>query len=164
MDYFKLTDGNVRGLDNGNAAPEGAVPLTAEQFSAIAATQVLTLAEVKTAKISELTGDCREAIISGFSSSALGQSFLYPSDPTTQSNQSMIANAPSGGDLWCSSSTTALTPHTQAQAQQVCGDFVRWLNACQAQLTSLIAQVTAVVESSPTAAEDVRGISWISPK
>ena len=157
MEYFQLANGDAAGFDNPADAPAGATPITAEQFAAIATTPALTLAQAQAAQVATLTADCRASILSGFTSSALGATYTYPSDQITQGNQGMVANSPVGGGLWCSASATGLTGHTQAQAQQVCADFVKWLNACQQRLVTLNAQVNAA-----TTVAGVQAVSWAS--
>ena len=159
MEFYKLPNGEVAGFDDPSTAPAGSIQITAEQFATASTTRVLTLLQLQTEQTATLTACCQMAIESGFTSSALGSACTYPSDQTTQLNQNMAANSPSGGGLWCSASTTTLTAHTQAQAQQVCADFVKWLNACQTQLASLLAQVNA---PSATIAS-VSAVSWTNP-
>lgn len=158
MNYYQLQNGEVVGLDEGAPVPAGATQINAEQFSHYMTTSVLTVAQALVAATTTLTADCRAAITSGFSSSALGAPYTYPSDVTSQSNQSAVANSQTGGGLWCSASVTALSTHTQEQALQVCSDFVKWLNACQTKLATLL----ATVDASSTVAS-VQALEWSNP-
>ena len=45
-----------------------------------------TLEEIKTSKISEINGKCKQEIVSGFASSALGSEYIYQSEPVDQIN------------------------------------------------------------------------------
>ena len=118
-----------------------------------------TLAQAQTSQIALLRASCQSAITGGFTSSALGSAYNYPSDPTSQSNLNTVAGSPSGGSLWCESGGVwSLKAHTQAQAQAVLASFVAWLNACQSQLVTLSAEVTAA-----TTVAAVQAISWTAP-
>ena len=84
---------------------------------------------------------CQSAITGGFSSSALGSAYSYPSDPITQANINSAAGNPNGGSLWCESGGVwALKAHTQSQAQTVLTALMAWVNACQGKLDTLIAE------------------------
>ncbi len=118
-----------------------------------------TLAEVQTAQIALLRSACQSAITGGFTSSALGSAYSYPSDPLSQANMNTIAGSPSGGSLWCESGGVwTLKAHTQAQAQAVLAAFVAWLNACQSQLATLTGEVNAA-----TTVSGVQAIIWVNP-
>jgi hypothetical protein len=159
MNYYQLQNGEVVGVDEGIPVPAGATQIAAEQFSQYMTTQVLTAAQAIDAATATLTAACRAAITSGFSSSALGASYTYPSDVTSQSNQSAVANSPTGGGLWCSASKTALSTHTQEQASQVCSDFVKWLNACQTKLATLL----ATVDDASSTVASIQALVWSNP-
>jgi hypothetical protein len=159
MDFYKLSNGEIAGYDDSALVPADAVAITAEQFSAIATDSVLTLAAAQGDQIATLQEECAAAIVSGFSSTALGTVYQYPSTLTDQQNQNTVANCASGGQLWCSNgSTWGLTAHTQPEAQAVVASFAAWLNACQSQLVALVAKV-----SSATTNENVDAIVWESP-
>ncbi|MBU9252461.1 hypothetical protein [Burkholderia multivorans] len=117
------------------------------------------LAAAQDTQIAALRSACASAIMSGFSSNALGEIHNYPSALTDQINQSAIAQCAAGGFLWCATGATwALVPHTQTQAQEVVASFVTWLNDCQQQLASLIERVNAA-DSVDAAGE----ITWTDP-
>ena len=118
-----------------------------------------TLAQAQTAQITLLRSSCQSAITGGFTSSALGSAYSYPSDPTSQSNLNTIAGSPSGGSLWCEAGGVwAMKPHTQAQAQAVLASFVAWLNSCQTQLATLTGEV-----QGDTTVSAVQAIMWTAP-
>ena len=118
-----------------------------------------TLAESQSSQIAALRTACANAITGGFSSSALGSLYNYPSDPLSQSNMNTVAGSPSGGSLWCESGGVwAMKAHTQAQAQAVLASFVAWLNACQTQLATLTGEVNAA-----TTVSAVQAVVWVNP-
>ena len=118
-----------------------------------------TLGQAQAAQIALLRTACQSAITGGFTSSALGSVYGYPSDPTSQSNLNTVAGSPSGGSPWCESGGVwAMKPHTQSQAQAVLASFVAWLNACQAQLATLTGEVQAA-----TTVSAVQAITWAVP-
>ena len=142
----------------------GAGPFIAEWHSAqpeptAAQLDGAALAVAQSAQIAALRTACANAITGGFSSSALGSAYSYPSDPISQANMNTIAGSPSGGSLWCESGGVwSLKPHTQAQAQAVLASFVSWLNACQSQLVTLTGEVQGA-----TTVSAVQLITWTNP-
>ena len=115
--------------------------------------------KAQTSQIALLRTACQSAITGGFTSSALGSAYNYPSDPTSQSNLNTVAGSPSGGSLWCESGGVwAMKAHTQSQAQAVLTSFVAWLNSCQSQLATLTAEVNAA-----TTVSAVQAITWTAP-
>ncbi|WP_232464353.1 hypothetical protein [Burkholderia ubonensis] len=117
------------------------------------------LATAQAAQIAMLTQACSSAITSGFSSSALGSAYTYPSTLTDQTNQSTVANCSSGGVLWCATGGAwSFKQHTQAQAQTVIENFTMWLNKCQQQLVTLKSQVSAAETIAV-----VQAIMWTNP-
>ena len=118
-----------------------------------------SLAQAQSSQITLLRSACQSAITGGFTSSALGSAYNYPSDPTSQSNLNTVAGSPSGGSLWCESGGVwAMKAHTQAQAQAVLASFVAWLNSCQTQLATLTGEVNAA-----TTVSAVQAITWTAP-
>ena len=118
-----------------------------------------TLAQAQSSQIALLRSGCQAAITGGFTSSALGSAYNYPSDPTTQANINSAAGNSSGGSLWCESGGVwAMKPHTQSQAQAVLAAFVAWLNSCQSQLATLTGEVQAA-----TTVSAVQAITWAVP-
>lgn len=118
------------------------------------------LVQAQEAQIARLSQACANAIVSGFTSDALGSPYVYPSATTDQINQSTVAQSPSGGLLWCAASGAwTFKQHTQAQAQAVVSSFTAWLNKCQQQLVTLTGQVAAA-----TSVSAVQAISWANPQ
>ncbi|MEM5400866.1 hypothetical protein [Paraburkholderia unamae] len=134
-------------------------PGNADYQAYLASGEVATAVPVsyyQTQQAAQLTQECNAAITGGFTSTALGPSYSYPSDPNSQGNQGCAAASPNGGMLWCAlGGNWALVQHTQAQAQQVCSSFMTYLNNCQAKLVALKAQVAAA-----TTQVDVQSVSW----
>ncbi|KUZ78312.1 hypothetical protein [Burkholderia ubonensis] len=117
------------------------------------------LAAAQAVQATSLYQLCANAIASGFTSSALGSAYSYPSTITDQTNQNSVANCSSGGLLWCASGGVwAFKAHTQAQAQAVVAAFAAWLNKCQSQLVTLTGQVNAA-----TSVSAVQAIAWANP-
>ncbi|RKP50503.1 hypothetical protein [Trinickia fusca] len=117
------------------------------------------LATAQSTQTVELTQACANAIISGFTSNALGSAYIYPSTVTDQANQNTVADCPSGGLLWCESNGAwAFRQHTQAQAQAVVTSFASWLNHCQSQLIALTTKV-----NTATSVDAVEAIAWVNP-
>lgn len=117
------------------------------------------LAAAQDSQNATLRSACAAAIMSGFSSNALGEVHGYPSALTDQINQNAIAQCASGGLLWCATGATwALVPHTQAQAQAVIASFAVWLNKCQQQLATLSDQINAA-----SSVDAVAAITWTDP-
>ncbi|WP_342705026.1 hypothetical protein OHZ10_28030 [Burkholderia arboris] len=124
------------------------VPSSAEQLTTAQASQVAVL-----------DAACAKAIVSGFSSDAVGSPYDYPSSITDQTNQNTIAQCSSGGLLWCASKGTwTFKHHTQPQAMAVVSSFVVWLNKCQNQRMALSDQVSAA-----TSVSAVQSVLWTDP-
>lgn len=159
--YF-LSDEDVAngGMD---MIPRDCTAITDAQAEAIQ-NPPLTLAQAQVAQLATLTQDCQNAIMAGFTSSALGTAYSYPSALQDQTNQNTVAQSPSGGLLWCETGGTwSMNAHTQAQAQEVVASFANWLNTCQQQRVALAEQVTAITPSTPNAVAAVQAIAWTNP-
>jgi len=102
-----------------------------------------------------LTQACASAIVSGFSSSALGSEYQYPSDVNTQSN--IDRASASGGYLWCAPASNAwgLVSHTQSQAAQVRTDLWSYIQTQQSKLATLRQQIAAA-----TTVSAVQAVTW----
>ncbi len=121
-----------------------------------------SLAQAQSSQIALLRSACQSAITGGFTSSALGSAYNYPSDSNTQANINSAAGNPSGGEIRCTLTPTALSwplvAHTQAQAQTVLTALMAWVNGCQNKLDTLIAQVNAA-----TTVAAVQAVVWVNP-
>ncbi|HEF4743291.1 TPA: hypothetical protein SAO08_003143 [Burkholderia multivorans] len=122
-------------------------------------TSAQLLSSAQTARNAVLNAACSAAIMSGFSSNSLGQTYNYPSTLTDQTNQNTVAQCASGGPLWCETAGSwSFKQHTQSQAQAVVASFSAWLNKCQQQLVDLMNQVNAA-----TSVSAVESITWTNP-
>ena len=168
MFYALMIDNNGNGIgshayqEEPSSYPSNEISCTLAQAQSPMAYQVVngqiveSLSYAKTSQIALLRTACQSAITGGFTSSALGSAYNYPSDPTSQSNLNTVAGSPSGGSLWCESGGVwAMKAHTQSQAQAVLTSFVAWLNSCQSQLATLTAEVNAA-----TTVSAVQLIAW----
>jgi hypothetical protein len=136
------------------------LPYTVANGALLAPGASALLAQAQDVQASALSLACSRSIVGGFTSSALGSAYSYPSNANDQANQVTIAASASGGLLWCANSggTWALVQHTQAQAQAVQASFSAWLNACQQQLVALSNQVA---NASTVAA--AQSVAWVAP-
>jgi len=124
------------------------------------AAQLLASAQATQSAI--LRGSCSSAIMDGFSSSALGSTYTYPSATTDQRNLSDAAiaaalNSSGTSDLWCAdaSNNWAFVTHTAGQVQQVHAAWLTFRQAQQAKLVTLVADVNAA-----TSVGAVQGIQF----
>lgn len=87
---------------------------------------------------------CRARIIGGFSSSATGSLLFYASTDIDQRNIAQRAQS-DGGLVACKNAAGVWSrlDHTQAQAQAVLRDFVKFCDGLRAELTELEAQIDA---------------------
>jgi hypothetical protein len=110
---------------------------------------------------------CAAAIVSGFTSSALGSAYTYPSKVTDQQNlaASVLASILPGvttgwtTPFWCADSTGmwSWVNHTAAQIQQVGADSKTAILGYQSQNAQLQAQLVA---ANITTVDQVAAIVW----
>lgn len=119
------------------------------------------LATAQAGQISVLSQSCRTAILSGFTSSALGYTSTYPSNTDDQRNlsdamsASLAPNPPAAWTtpLWCEANGGwKLMAHTAAQVQQVHCDWIAFRIAQQNKLIALTGQVNAAETPAAAAA------------
>jgi hypothetical protein len=113
-----------------------------------------------------LSAACQDAIVAGFTSSALGAAYIYPAKPTDQQNlnASVVASilpGVAGGwstPFWCADSTGvwAYEMHTAAQIQKVGVDGKAAILACLTKNQQLASQVAAA-----TTIAAVQSIVWV---
>jgi len=125
----------------------------------------VSLASAQATQIAALSASCASAIIAGFTSSALGSVYTYPSKIVDQQNlaasvlASMIPNLPTTWTtpFWCANSegVWARVPHTVDQIQQAGIDGKAAVEGYQAQNDSLAQQVSAA-----TTIAEVQAIVW----
>ncbi|CAN7475494.1 DUF4376 domain-containing protein [Rhizobium leguminosarum] len=123
------------------------------------------LAAMKASRIAVLTAACAAAIVSGYSSSALGSEHQYPSKQTDQINMMgsvtdslLPGQAPDWTTpFWCAdeSGAWAFRPHTATEIQGAGADGKAHILECQTRLGQLAAQVMAAAS-----AEAVAAIVW----
>jgi hypothetical protein len=126
------------------------------------------LAAAQAAQVATLSLACQNSILSGFTSSALGSAYTYPSKATDQQNlassvlASLMPNIATDWvtPFWCedSTSTWAFVNHTAAQIQQVGEDAKTAILANMAQNATLATQVAAA-----TTVAAVQAIVWVAP-
>lgn len=124
-----------------------------------------TFAQAQAAQEAGITAACDAAMLTGFSSSALGSAHSYGSLATDQSNltAAAAASAVSGlsstwtASLWCadSSGSWSFVAHSAAQIQQVLTDWIAARTALQTKLATLKEQIAAA-----TTLAAVTAITW----
>lgn len=130
---------------------------------------------VQAQQAAAVSSACSQAITGGFTSSALGAAYTYPSAVNDQQNlASSILDSILPGNandpayttpFWCcdSSGVWAWTPHTAVQIQQVGKDMKAAILDCQAKNAQLQAQIKAVSMNGQTEAQaiaQVKAIIW----
>lgn len=118
--------------------------------------------ELQTVLISQA---CQAAIVTGFTSSALGTEHTYPAKPIDQQNlsASVLASLMPGvaadyrTPFWCADSTGewAYEPHTAAQIQQVGTDGKEAILVCLTKNQELAAKIEAA-----STVDNVLSITW----
>lgn len=123
------------------------------------------LETVKAARIAALSVACRNQILAGFTSSALGEPHAYPSGETDQRNMiasvtaSLLPGLPEEWTtpFWCADSAGewSMRAHSAGQIQQAGADGKAAIVAAQLHLASLAAAVAGA-----TSADAVEAIAW----
>jgi hypothetical protein len=126
------------------------------------------LASAKALQNSVLSASCSRAIYAGFTSSALGAKYIYPSDDKSQFNlsasvtDSLLPNLQANWTtpFMCadSSGVWAMRPHTAAQIQQAGSDGKAFVLKNLQQNAALVAEVAAA-----TTVAAVQAIVWTNP-
>ena len=136
-------------------------PTAAEQLAAAQQTQIETI-----------SAGCAATIVSGFTSSALGAAYTYPSKEGGENRDQTNLIGAYGNSLnpanastwttkfWCcdASGSWAFRAHTAAQIQQVFSDGAARKIACIEQNAALSAQVMAAADVA-----SVQAIVWVAP-
>ncbi len=120
---------------------------------------VPTLADLQANQVGIIAMACASAIVGGFTSSALGAPYTYPSNQTDQANMnanvvsSLLPNLPANwtteqvcgdsGGVW------QYRAHTAAQIQQVGSDGKAAILACLQKNDSLRSQIKAITDPNP---------------
>lgn len=125
------------------------------------------VAQARAAQLTVIAAASTAAQTSGFTSSALGFEYSYPSGLSDQANltavitASLIPGQPSGTTylFWCTDPTgkAGFVAHTAAQIQQVGLDAMSAIIAAKQKQQTLAQQI-----STATAIDDVQTITWAS--
>jgi hypothetical protein len=136
-----------------------------ELVAPAAPTAAEQLATAQVAQTALISAACANAIGSGFTSSALGSAYSYPSKSTDQQNlassvlSSLMPNlaATWTTPFWCADSTGAwaFRNHTAAQIQQVGQDGKTAILACMTKNQALAEEIAAA-----TSIAAVQAIVW----
>lgn len=109
-------------------------------------------------QITTITQSCADAIIAGFTSSALGTVHTYPSQPNDQTNLiSAVASGLPNVPFWCADLTGVwgIVAHTDVQIKQVLVDGGTTRIGYSAKLAALVTRIRAA-----TTVADVQAIVW----
>ena len=118
----------------------------------------LILSSAKKVKIAALSGECEKAIVSGFTSTALGTPHHYNAQYDNQMNLSILGLAGLDADYTCTDLATGVKAqrfHLAAQIHQVFLDGL----AHKAGLMKKFGQLRSLVEAASTT-EEVEAIVW----
>jgi len=141
-------------------------PTTLVPYTIPAPTTAQLLSAAQTTQVASLTKSCAAAIVGGYTSSALGSPYTYPSKTTDQINMmgSVTASLVPGlastwtTPFWCAPVSTGVwvyQNHTAAQIQQAGLDGKTWILTNQTNLANLNSQVMAA-----TTVAAVQAIVW----
>lgn len=159
--YFPVgtTTPNIQNWNTAKLGAQPTVDVLQQAWNSVLVQQARAkqLAIIATASASAQT--------SGFTSSALGSEYSYPSTPTDQANitavvtASLIPGQPSGTTylFWCTDSTgkAGFVAHTAAQIQKVGLDAMSEIMAAKQKQLTLSNQIDAA-----TTVSDVEAVVW----
>jgi hypothetical protein len=120
-----------------------------------------SLQQLQATRLAELRKSCRDTLLGGFTSTALGVIHSYPSTETDQQNLrdallTSISSPALESPLWCTNSGGwKMKPHTALQVEQVHSDWIAFRIAQQQRL--LLLQTSANMAAS---AEALAAITW----
>lgn len=158
--------------------PDNQVECTKEQYDDYANYKIVDgkvvsigdealLLKTKITQIALLNKACRDAIVSGISSSALGEEYFYPSDITDQANLNANVTTSLLPNLlpeWVtyqmcmdSKGVWNYLPHTAVQIQQVGSDLKEAILNMRMKLAMLSNQIN---DPKITNLDDVKSIIW----
>jgi len=132
------------------------------------------LSGIQSQQIAIVATGYQAALVAGFTSSALGSAYTYPSQVQDQLNilgasaLSFTAAGQVGGwttQLYCtnSSGVGAMVAHTAAQIQQVLTDSETNKQAIINQNLTLAASILAITTSTDSAIDEIQAIVWVAP-
>ncbi|GGF56807.1 hypothetical protein GCM10007301_15620 [Azorhizobium oxalatiphilum] len=156
-------------------ADAGFVPATADvaagqsyEDGAFGPPPAIPLSVAKAQRLAALSAECAAAIVSGYSSAALGTEHRYPSQEIDQQNMlgsvsgAMAAMMLIGGDelaawttpFWCADEAGAwdMRPHSAAQIIKAGQDGMGWIVACQMRNAECAKAVMAAPDAETLAA------------
>jgi hypothetical protein len=147
-------------------AAQAATPLdyTVSNGAVVPQSDAWVLAAAQAAQIASIRAACQAAIVDGFTSSALGSAYTYPSTTTDQNNLFNAATVAAGQStawktwMWCATGSPLewdLIAHTATQVQQVNADFLAAREAVQKKYANLLAQI-----KSATTVAAVQALTW----
>lgn len=150
---------------NGPAGPLPSIPDDLTPYTPPAPTVAEKLNAAQSAKIAEINAACESAIVSGFTSDALGSTHTYRSRRDDQINLMGAAQSGAATKFKCadSSGVWALRDHTAAQIKQVFADGVARKLALIEQSNALTDQVDAITSDHATPIAAVKAITWSAP-
>lgn len=183
MFYSKSTGGFYDPAIHGDAIPADAVEVTETEHKTLMAAQsegkaitadangspvaidpttLLTLAQARAQQTAKVRAACALALLSGFTSSALGAERVYGSNHDDQSNLLNAAMASQGQPatwttrLWCADNVGwSLAAHAAAQVQQVNADWLTFRLSQQQKCADLISQI-----DEATSVKSALAINW----
>lgn len=127
-------------------------------------TTPIALAQAQASQSAIVASECGQAILDGFTSSALGAVHTYPSSLIDQQNLmtavtlSVLPSSTAPTSVWCqdSNGNWAFVSHTVAQIQQLGIDWKANLDSLRSKNAQLQAQITAVTST----VDAVAAIVW----
>jgi hypothetical protein len=114
------------------------------------------LEKLKSKQIIKINQECSKSITEGFTSSALGNVYSYPSSTTDQLNINSVAMS-GEGFLWCLDNlgNWNFIKHTKKQSSQVQKDMLVFIQSQQNKYANLIAQINQANTNN-----DIFTINW----
>jgi len=161
MNYFKNNKNEIFAFDDEQVKQgygKDLIPITEEELAELLKP---TLEQAKKQKINEINNKCKQEIVSGFTSSALGSEHIYQSEPVDQINLmgAVLAGQDSlfkcgvkddGGNI-----TWSYKQHTIAQLKQVLADGKAYKFALLEKANKLKEQV-----KNAKTVDEINKINW----
>ena len=115
------------------------------------------LSAVQAAQIATIKAACQAQILGGFSSSALGSAYNYPSDSVTQQNIQSAAQSGTSCGIWCENSAGlwSFMTHTPIELTKLFSDMVTFIQTQQQKYATLSNNISAC-----TTISSVEAITW----
>lgn len=127
------------------------------QYGVVNGVVTQLLAPVQQAQIATIKAACQAQIVGGFSSSALGSAYNYPSDSVTQQNIQSAAQSGTSCGIWCenSSGVWAFMTHTPTELTKLFSDMATFIQTQQQKYATLSNNISAA-----TTISSVQAITW----